>query len=92
MTKQKFIYSVADVAAMIENPLLNTKPKMFRFLRKYGILNEMIPQAELIAQGYFTIEYRMIRMGSYGSKTCEVVRISKQGVDFIKKLAKLIYG
>lgn len=93
MTKQKpsFVYSVKDAAQMIDHPLANTQLKMFRFLRSYGILDEMKPKPELIVQGYFTMEFRLVKNENF-SKTVPLVRISQKGITFIKKLIKLIYG
>ena len=93
MIKQKpsFVYSVKDAAQMIEHPLTNTQPKMFRFLRSYGILDGMMPKPELIVQGYFTMEFSMVKNGSF-SKTVPLVRISQKGITFIQKLIKLVYG
>ncbi|MCF2501696.1 phage antirepressor KilAC domain-containing protein [Dyadobacter chenhuakuii] len=87
-----FNYSVADLAAMTNNPFLNGRMKMFKFLRKYGVLDGMTPQPELIAKGYFTIISVAIPMGPGRSKICQVVRISEPGKKFIQKLAKLIYN
>ena len=84
------IYSINDIVSLVGNPHLNSEKKMFSFLRKYGILSDMTPQAELIARNFFTIEFRHIKNGNF-SKTVQVVRVSPKGVKFIIKFAKLIF-
>jgi hypothetical protein len=86
-----FVYSVKDAAQTINHPLTNTQPKMFNFLRRYGILDDMMPKPELIVQGYFTMEFRLVKNGSF-MKTVPLVRISQKGITFIQRLIKLIYG
>lgn len=93
MTNQSisFVYLVRDAARIINHPLTNTQPKMFNFLRRYGILDDEMPKPELIAQGYFTMEFRSVKNGSF-TKTARVVKISQKGIAFIQRLIKLIYG
>lgn len=86
-----FVYSVKDAAQTINHPLTNTQPKMFNFLRSYGILDGMMPNPILIARGFFTIEFRLVKLGS-SVKTVPVVRISQKGISFIREYIKLIYG
>ncbi len=85
-----FPFSIEDVAKSIDIPFLNTRPKMFTFLRKYGIIQDKLPLAELVCKGLFTVEFRSINRGPF-NKTVSVIRVSKKGVTFIQKLAKLIY-
>lgn len=86
-----FSYTMADAATMLTNPLINSRPKLFRFLREFGIIDGMNPRPELIVQGYFTvIDYRL--PSGNGGKMARKVLVSRKGIAFINKLAKLIYG
>jgi len=86
----RYIYSIGDIVSLVNHPQLNTRNKMFSFLRKYGMLNNMLPLPELISKGYFTIEFHHIKNGNF-SKTVQVVRVSPKGVKFLIKFAKLIF-
>ncbi|TKT94163.1 phage antirepressor KilAC domain-containing protein [Dyadobacter frigoris] len=85
---QSFLFSIEDVAKKTGNPLIATRPKMFAFLRQYGIIKDLLPQPEFVCKGYFTVEFRHI---SKANKTVPVIRVSKKGMTFIQKFAKLIY-
>ena len=93
MTNQKpsFVYSVKDAAEIINHPLANTQLKMFKFLRRYGVLDDMMPKPEQIVQERFTMEFRLVKKGNF-TKTVSVVKISQKGISFIQKLIKLVYG
>jgi hypothetical protein len=87
----KFDYTMGGVAGSMTNPLINTRPKLFQFLRKFGIIEGMNPRPELIVQDYFTIiDYKLPKAN--GGRMVRKIMVSQSGVDFIKKLSKLIYG
>jgi hypothetical protein len=87
----KFSYTMSDAAGSMINPLINTRPKLFQFLRRFGIIEGMNPRPELIAQDYFTIiDYKLPKAN--GGRMVRKILVSQKGVDFIKKLSKLIYG
>jgi hypothetical protein len=69
-------------------PFIDTRPKMFAFLRNYSIIQGKLPKPELVSKGLFTVEHRLIKPVN---KTVPVIRVSKRGERFIKDLAKLVY-
>lgn len=83
-----FPFSIEDVAKNIGMPFIDTRPKMFAFLRSYSIIQDQLPKPELVSKGLFTVEHRFLKQAN---KTVPVIRVSKQGMTFIKELAKLVY-
>lgn len=82
---------MADVSKFISHPLVNSRTKLFGFLRKYGIIVDKLPAPEFVASLYFTVEFRHIVNGSYRS-TYPMILVSDKGVKFINKLVELIYN
>jgi len=84
-------YSVEDAVKEINNPFLNTRPKMFKFLRKFGMIVGHLPLVELIEKGFFIVESFTLKRGCF-SKDVTVIRITEKGIALIRNFAKLIFN
>ena len=84
--EDKKIYSMQEAA----KELNIQRGYLFKFLRRYGIIVNSKVQPEFLFMEYFQQGSATIRMGSFGSKQVDKVWVTSKGIEFIKKLMKLL--
>ena len=67
-----------------------SRPKLFEFLRRYGIIVGSYPAPEFIIMGYFTVANHNVRHDGQILKTVPQIFVTEAGIKFIKNLHKLI--
>lgn len=85
-----FKYDMLSVSQMMESCYIKNRYDLFRFCRSFGVIEGSLPNAQFVAMGYFTIEFRKINCGTR-FKTHPKILVSDAGVNFLNKLVKIIY-
>lgn len=80
------IYSMLEAAEKLNT----SRVKLFRFLRRYGIIVNSKVQPEFLFMEYFEQGSATVNLGRYGSKQVPKVYVTSKGIEFIKKLMKLL--
>lgn len=85
-----FKYDMMSVSQMMDGYYIQNRNDLFRFCRSFGVIVGSFPNAQFVAKGYFTIEFRKINCGTR-FKTHPKILVSDAGVKFLNKLVKIIY-
>jgi len=85
------IWAVNDIAEEIKHPIVNSGPKMWKFLRKTGVLDGKTANPILKAQGIVWNEMWDITRG--GTKQYfQKVLFSDQGIQWVAQLLNHYYS
>ncbi len=83
---EKSVFSMQETANELKMP----RCKLFKFLRRYRIIENSKVQPEFLFLEYFEQGTATISYGASGSKQVDKVYVTGKGVEFIKKLMKLL--